>query len=125
MSDKFSVWGKAIKSGSQNNRPLKTEQDVLLAFMEASIKRVNDCLCRVYTIESILVEKGLISKEELLGRVQEARRLPQTNVGRSILKEMLHGTDPIPLDKSTPCKDNEAFSRILGMINLDDAQSSK
>jgi hypothetical protein len=68
---------------------MDSTQQVLLKFMEVSIERINRCLSRIYAIEQILIEKSLISQDELKNRQYDAESLPERHVGSKVLKEML------------------------------------
>jgi hypothetical protein len=118
MHDSFWKTVKEKDPGKAVSPELPNDQKIQLSFMEAAINRINNCLCRIYTIENVLIEKGLISKEDLLNRINESRRLPQTNIGRAILKEMIQGE--VPLKMTPKDTDNtEAISRIENMVNFD------
>lgn len=64
-------------------------QQVLLKFMELSIEKINRCLSGIYAIEQILLEKQLISQDELKNKLYDAESLPERQIGSKVLKEML------------------------------------
>lgn len=74
----------------------KSEEDLLLKFMGTTISKVNTCLANIYAIETVLIEKGITSKNEMLSRIIDAKKLPQTKLGRSVLSEMIQDTDHKP-----------------------------
>lgn len=71
---------------------MQKNQELMLKFMESTIEKVNMCLSGIYAIEVALIEKGLITQEEMIARLKEAKNLPVTNVGKQVLEQMMKGT---------------------------------
>ena len=66
----------------------KKEHDVLLTFMQETIEKVNLCLSSIYTVQKLIIEKGLITKEELIQRIEDDKKKPISDLGKKILNEM-------------------------------------
>jgi hypothetical protein len=69
-----------------------TNQELMLRFMEATIEKVNICLSSIYALEVLLIEKGLVTQDDMIHRIQDSKTLPQTKIGKQILDEMIKGT---------------------------------
>jgi hypothetical protein len=65
-------------------------KELLLKFMETSIDKINRCLANIYAIEQILIEKNIVSLEELKSLIKESERLPDRKIGIKVLEEMLN-----------------------------------
>lgn len=106
-----------------------SESDVLLKFMEATIRRVTSVMATNYAIQKILLKKGAVTKDELLDEIREANQHPTIIRGREALTEMfgVDGTNtttqtiPPAFDMKTTKekeKEKESLSRILDMLDL-------
>ena len=67
----------------------KSNEKVLLRFMEKTIDNINTCLAGQYTLYKLLIDKKLITEPELINKLKEDRNLPQRKMGMKVLKEML------------------------------------
>lgn len=67
----------------------KSQEDVLLKFMERAIENINTCLAGQYTLSKILIEKGLVTEAELLSKIKDDKNLPVRKKGSEILQQML------------------------------------
>lgn len=65
------------------------KERMLLRFMRMTIERVNDSLMRNYATAKLLLEKGIITPQDFSDTLAEARRLPELNLGKKVLEEML------------------------------------
>lgn len=110
----------------------RSESDVLLKFMEATIRRVTSVMATNYAIQKILLRKGTVTKEELLSEIKEANQHPTIIRGKEALAEMFGSNDqqetftlpvivPPAFDMKTTKekeKEKESLSRILDMLDL-------
>lgn len=68
----------------------RSEEMILLKFMEMTIKTVNSCRARIYALEMLLLKKGYIrSVKELKDFIMEAEKLPTHNENLKILEDMI------------------------------------
>jgi hypothetical protein len=44
---------------------------IMLKFIEKTIENINTCLAGQYTLYRLLIEKGLITEDELISRIDE------------------------------------------------------
>lgn len=70
------------------------DQKVILEFMKATVEKVNRCMSDTYAIQKLLIEKNIISEEDLNSRLKDAQSLPQTITGRKALEEMIKNFQP-------------------------------
>lgn len=63
--------------------------DLLLKFMQTTIKKINDNSASIYALEKMLIEKGTLDKKKLITEIADSKRLPQQQVGKKVLAEML------------------------------------
>lgn len=68
----------------------KKEHDVILEFMRVTIEKVNACLSNLYVLQKIIIEKRIISEQELVQRLNDSKALPRQNLGKKTLEEMLN-----------------------------------
>jgi len=106
-----------------------SESNVLLKFMEATIKRVTSVMATNYAIQKILLQKGMVTKEELLSEIKEANQHPTIIRGREALTEMFGVSEantttsyvPPAFDIKTSKEkeqEKESLFRILDMLDL-------
>lgn len=57
--------------------------------MQVAIERINTNSATIYAIEQTLIEKGIVTQNELVSKIAEAKNLPEQKVGEKILKEMV------------------------------------
>jgi hypothetical protein len=58
-------------------------------FMQMAIQKINDNSAAIYAIAQILVEKKIITQKELSSKVVSAKKLPEQNIGKKVLDEMI------------------------------------
>jgi len=68
---------------------MKNSTDINLRFMQVAIERINTNSATIYAIEQTLIEKGIVTQNELVSKIAEAKNLPEQKVGEKILKEMV------------------------------------
>jgi hypothetical protein len=68
----------------------KKEHDVILEFMRVTIEKVNACLSNLYVLQKIIIEKRIISEQELIQKLNDSKALPRQNLGKKTLEEMLN-----------------------------------
>jgi hypothetical protein len=105
----------------------RSESDVFLKFMEATIKRVTSVMATNYAIQKILIQKGTVTKDELLFEIKEANQHPTIIRGKKALAEMF-GTEkpmftsvPQAFDMRTKAEketEKESLDRILDMLDM-------
>lgn len=89
---------------------LTSKEKVLLKFMEMTIGRVNTCLLNIHALQSILIDKKVITIEELRKYVNEAAQQPNLKIGRQVLNSMIGDLD------ATEHKD--FISKLESMVNF-------
>lgn len=97
------------------NTSLSSTESMMLRFMEKTISNINTCLAGQYTLYKILIEKKIVTEEELLSRIKEDKNLPQRKLGIQVLEEMLSPDweDKIDFQET----EKELFHRALGKID--------
>jgi hypothetical protein len=63
--------------------------DLLLKFMESSIVKINRCLAHIHAIEQLLIDKDIVTLEELKARIHDSEELPERKVGVKVLNDMI------------------------------------
>jgi hypothetical protein len=86
-ADALNIFPK--KSRRAYNIIMKDKNEITLKFMEVAIDRINTNSATIYAIEQALIEKGVITQNELVSKIAEAKNLPEQKVGEKILKEMV------------------------------------
>lgn len=66
-----------------------SDQTVMLQFMEKTIEKVNYCLASIYATQSLLLKKGIITKDELIHELIDAQHLPSSKAGKEALAKMM------------------------------------
>ena len=67
----------------------RSEEKLFLRFMETTIRMVNSCMARIYMLEKLVVEKGIMSKTELKKLTIEAENHPKHIQNTKVLEEMV------------------------------------
>lgn len=67
----------------------KQQTDVILRFMQETIEKVNVCLAGMYTLQKLLIEKKIISEEELIAKLNDDKKKPLRDTGKNILENMV------------------------------------
>ena len=62
--------------------------------MKVTIEKVNRCLSDSYALQKLLIEKDVVSEENLKIRLKDAQSLPQVITGRKVLEEMIKNFQP-------------------------------
>lgn len=65
------------------------KEKMQIRFMENTMSRINSCLIYTYALQSLLIKKGIFNEDELRSEIEDARKLPATATGRSVLKAMI------------------------------------
>lgn len=68
---------------------LTSQEKTLLKFMESTIQKVTQCMSGLYTIQNIMIEKGIITKNELRKRLKEDQDRPKRALGIETLEKMI------------------------------------
>lgn len=68
---------------------ISPKESMILRFMERTIENINTCLAGQYTLYKILIEKKIVTEQELLSRIKEDKNLPQRKLGIQVLEDML------------------------------------
>ena len=63
--------------------------DILLKFMQTAIKKINDNSATIYALEKMLIENGTVDKKKLMSGIADSKKLPEQQVGKKVLAEML------------------------------------
>lgn len=106
------------------NSSLSGKESMILRFMEKAISNINTCLAGQYTLYKVLIEKGVVTEQELLSRIKEDKNLPQLKLGIQVLEEMLTPEWEESIDFEMTEK--ELFNRALDKImNLELPESWK
>jgi len=86
--------------------------------MERTIQNINTCLAGQYTLYKILIEKGVITEDELLHRIKQDKNLPTLKLGKNTLKEMLNPDWDSKIDFEKTEKEllNEALDKISNLV---------
>lgn len=71
---------------------MNKKDDVILEFMKATIEKVNTCLSSLYALQKIMIEKGIITQEQLLQALNESKSMPKYDLGKRTLDQMLDET---------------------------------
>jgi len=97
---------------------VSSKDSVLLKFMERTIQNINTCLAGQYTLYKILIEKRIITEEELLHRIKQDKNLPTLKLGKNTLKEMLNPDWDSKIDFEKTEKEllNEALDKISNLV---------
>jgi hypothetical protein len=69
--------------------PLSRRDKFLLHFLGTIIDKINTCYANIYAIQTILVNKGLVTKEDIIELSKDAKTMPQRRVGREALTQIL------------------------------------
>lgn len=64
-------------------------EDLFFRFMKVAIERIDICMATDYAIQKLLIEKNILSEEEMIKRVEDAKTLPERLTGMSILNDMI------------------------------------
>lgn len=67
----------------------KSEEKLLMKFMETTIKMVNSCMARIWMLEKLLIEKGIAVPQDLKNRIKEAEKHPDQIGNKKLLLEMV------------------------------------
>jgi hypothetical protein len=73
---------------------MKKDHEIILEFMRVTVEKVNRCLSDSYAIQKLLVEKGIVSEEDIKIRLKDAQSLPQVIIGKKALEEMIENFQP-------------------------------
>lgn len=65
------------------------KDELLFKFMQTTIKKINDNSATIYALEKLLIENGIVDKKELISEIANSKRLPEQQVGKKVLAEML------------------------------------
>lgn len=97
---------------------VSSRDSVLLKFMERTIQNINTCLAGQYTLYKILIEKGVITEDELLHQIKQDKNLPTLKLGIDTLKEMLNPDWDSKIDFEKTEKEllNEALNKISNLV---------
>ena len=63
--------------------------DLLLKFMQMAIKKINDNSATIYDLEKVLIENGTLDKKKLMSEIADSKKLPEQQIGKKVLSEML------------------------------------
>jgi len=66
-----------------------SDNALLLKFMGATIEKVNRCLYNIHAIQQVMINKGLVTLDEMKSQVNDSEKLPEMKKGREILEEMI------------------------------------
>lgn len=85
--------------------------------MEKTIENINTLLAGQYTLYNLLIEKKLITEEELIARLRDNKNLPTRKKGVKILEEMLAPSWEDQVDFKETAKEllNKATERITNL----------
>lgn len=97
---------------------VSSKDSVLLKFMERTIQNINTCLAGQYTLYKILIEKRIITEEELIYRIKQDKNLPTLKLGKNTLKEILNPDwdDKVDFEKTEKELFNEALKKISDLV---------
>lgn len=73
-----------------NKKLLTSKEEILLKFMESTIQKVTQCMSGLYTLQNIMIEKGVITKNDLKKRLKDDQDKPKRIVGIKVLEEMIN-----------------------------------
>lgn len=65
------------------------KDELLFKFMQMAIKKINDNSATIYALEKLLIENGTVDKKKLISEIADSKRLPEQQVGKKVLAEML------------------------------------
>jgi hypothetical protein len=65
------------------------EKKIFFDFMTAITNRLNRALATNYAIQQILIQKGIVSIDQMKETVREAEQLPERKLGSEMLNEMI------------------------------------
>jgi hypothetical protein len=68
---------------------MSTDNEIILKFMETSIDKINRALANIYAIQQVLIKKGLVTQQELVLEISDAKTWPDRKVGIIVLNEMM------------------------------------
>jgi hypothetical protein len=69
---------------------MKSQDALLLKFMESAIEKINRSLANIYAIQQVLIEKAIVTQSEMLSKIHEAEELPERKVGMNVLQDMIN-----------------------------------
>jgi hypothetical protein len=68
---------------------MRDKNEITLKFMEVAIDRINTNSATIYAIEQALIEKGMITQNELVSKIADSKKLPEQKIGQKVLKDMI------------------------------------
>jgi len=70
-----------------------SDQKTLEKFMQVTMEIVNGCLAHINAMECLLINSGVITKEELMSSIKDSGTLPDRIAGMNVLSAMLKETE--------------------------------
>jgi|WetSurMetagenome_2_1015567.scaffolds.fasta_scaffold902822_1 hypothetical protein len=72
---------------------LTKKEELILKFMQVTFESLNSCHAKIYALQKVMVDKGVITPQELATLMDEAKARPKVRIGKEALDAMLKDED--------------------------------
>jgi hypothetical protein len=68
---------------------MNDKKDIILKFMEVAIDRINTNSATIYALGQAMLQKEVVTQEELVTLINDSKKLPEQKTGEKVLMEMI------------------------------------